>query len=697
MSSFTISTINKTTDASSSLSDAFSSYATSSIEQKLKTGITWNGDTNYSSLGIDFESRLLELDQKMVTSQQCLKDASLDRPTIDLFDKMFDTVIDSFQSKSDQERAKGFNLMFRYMFYVRSVRAPGKKSRLLFYYLFERMYLIFPDTCINLLSIIPDFGYFGDIDQIIGKMNKYPHLIKNAMNIYMEHLNNDCMSIWHKNLNKVTKVDAVELNGRLKKMTTVEIRQFISGKHLSLSAKWFKREAANNSKHRKDFLVSVYFPNGGITDLEASIDPKSRDLAKRRITFCQMVFRNVISALSQCLLVGETMMCEENPTHRTWGDIPITAAPATFVTKYRKALVNECIGTPMPEHLSETGNRHITDDRIKCRKNMLQAITDTKLKGASQDIDRLCHIIYYHICCLYKTHQYIPKGYTRLSPSERLVIAAQWNCLVAKIKKDIDDINQSEQSTHSDKPDQTNEWIDPRNVIPVIDTSGSMHTAEVQDIAIGLGIIAASISGIKGCLISFSSKPEVFHLDMSGKSDVFDHFKAIMDGPTGLNTNIDATYTVLLDMMVRTNVKTHNMSLLYLTDGQFDTLVRNPGHQCLMRGSGPYPQTYIDRLNTAFHSKGYNTPRTVFWNLNCLSPGFPASSNTQGIQLVSGYSQSLMTQVFTGAYKYEKHAGETITNSVSPWESFNKALFNSDYDRVSQIVTTVGEGCLKYL
>ena len=102
MSSFTISTTNKTTNTSSALSDAFSSYANIDVEHKLKTGVTWNGDTNYSSLGSDFGSCLLELDQKMVTPQKCLKEAALDATTCALFDKMFNTVIESFQSKSDR-------------------------------------------------------------------------------------------------------------------------------------------------------------------------------------------------------------------------------------------------------------------------------------------------------------------------------------------------------------------------------------------------------------------------------------------------------------------------------------------------------------------------------------------------------------------------------------------------------------------
>jgi hypothetical protein len=227
-----------------------------------------------------------------------------------------------------------------------------------------------------------------------------------------------------------------------------------------------------------------------------------------------------------------------------------------------------------------------------------------------------------------------------------------------------------------------------------------MESAKVQDSAIGLGILASHISTIPGCLISFSERPEVFNLDLRDTKDVFDHFLDIMNGPTGLSTNIDATYRVLLDMMVKTGVKEVDFAMLFLSDGQFDSQV-----VFTEKSSGSYrssastrmSKTFMDRLEESFKAKGYNLPRTVFWNLNSSSPGFPATSISRGVQLVSGYSQTLMLQVFTGDYEYEVQEDGSVKVSVSPWESFLKALNHQGYDQVSQVVVSVGEGCLKHL
>ena len=126
-----------------------------------------------------------------------------------------------------------------------------------------------------------------------------------------------------------------------------------------------------------------------------------------------------------------------------------------------------------------------------------------------------------------------------VSHGERSLINQQWNDMVKSVKEMID--------TMVKEHENDLEFIDPRNVIPIIDTSGSMQGANVQATAIGLGILAATLSNLSGCLISFSEEPQIFRLDPT--HDVFDKFKTIISGPTGLSTNIDATYRLLLELM----------------------------------------------------------------------------------------------------------------------------------------------------
>lgn len=663
---------------------AFSSVASSTAQDKLMDGETWNGDVNYSALGSDFQSALLALDQKMVLPESCRKSGKLDETTYSYLHQLFVDVLGTIRSKSELERSSAFNLLFRYMMYVRSVRVPGKKARTLFYFMFEHMVKEFPKTCYALMSLVPEFGYFGDLDKMILHFKGDPLMIKALEQVYIDNLSTDCQQIFGTSLQLVTKDQAMALNNKLKLMSVEELRTFIDKRRITLAAKWFKREGKKNSGHRTEIIKTIY-----------SLDDSTFD--RKSLNYYQMVFRHIITTLTQCIVVGEQMMCEQRSEGRTWACIPIDTMPAAFVTKYRKALANEALKEPISEFQSETGNRHPdSEDRVKCRQHLLTTLINGKLKGAAQDINRLSKIIYPSIV---RGHLQI----TTLSATERLVISSQWRDLVLKLKTEIDEtVNKlRDEAAVAGMP-----FIDPRNVIPIVDTSGSMSSAEVQDSAIGLGILASQLSSMPGCLISFSEKPEVFHLKMSetDTADVFDHFAAIINGPSGLSTNIDATYRVLLKLMVDSNVKETDFAMLVLTDGQFDQLVQFDSAQTsnYYRHQRELPsitfqKTFIQRMEHAFNECGYNFPRTIFWNLNGGSPGFPATGSSKGIQLVSGYSQTLMLQVFTGDYHYEVQEDGTVKIAVDPLTSFLKALQHEGYNSVTDTLARVGEGCLKHV
>jgi hypothetical protein len=657
----------------SSQSSLIAAFAAAALDEKQDFGVTWNGDINYASLGNDVITALLEMDQKMVRPMDTSKTRELSQDFIIMIDNYYMNVLTKIKMiANEKERAAAFNILFRYMFYLRSVRAAGKKERLLFYYLFERLYKEFSATCNGLLALIPDFGRFQDIDELIIRLSAYPDFIKMAMAVYKNNLNADCIILFGKQIKDISHNEAKAMNSKLKPLTPSQLKEIIGNKHFSLAAKWFARSGKQFSEYRKKFLLSIYDPNNITSILLAGPESSKIERGKKQLNYYDMVFRNIITSITMCLNVNEQLMCETNPMNRTWKDIDFESAPAGFITKNRKALANEDLKENILEHMMETGNRYPDNtDRVECREHLLAQLMQGKLKGASLDISKLSNIIY----------DYTQTG--RISNSltsvERQLITAQWNDIVSKLKQEINEILMAAKIESED-------FIDPLNTIPIVDTSGSMDSAMVSHIARGLGVLAASISNLPGCMITFSEKPMVFHLNM--EQDVFDHFIAIANGPVGYNTNIDATYRVLLNMMVSKNLPKTDYSMLILTDGMFDSLVTSK--QC-------FQSTFVGRLETAFNAKGYNLPRTIFWNLNGMTPGFPSAGDTKGIQLVSGYSQTLMKQVFTGDYKYEVQADGNVRVSVDPIESFLKALMIPEYDIVSQTIVLVGEGCLKFL
>jgi hypothetical protein len=336
------------------------------------------------------------------------------------------------------------------------------------------------------------------------------------------------------------------------------------------------------------------------------------------------------------------------------------------------ALLNESLKEVNTD--AKTGNRTQRPDRIECRKSTLQAIAEGKLKGSQCDLDKLAGII----------------STGARSFGERSLINQQYKDLVRSVKEMVEEAVK----LNVDNP----EFLDPREVIPIVDTSGSMSSAKVNNIAILLGLLARALSTLPGCMISFSDKPEAFMVDLS--LDIFDQFETIRRGPTGLNTNVDATFRLVLDMMEQSGTTKSSMALLYLTDGQFDSgLVHFEGiqnsynhHDTDTKTKHIFENVFLGRMEKAFNDKGFNLPRIIFWNLYGKGSGYSATAEIQGVQMVSGFSQTIMKQLFTGEYKFVKNTvtGETRVN-IDPWTSFSKAITGPTFEPVLRKVLETRE------
>jgi hypothetical protein len=700
--------------ASIALLSGFAEEAAIHAVEDLIGALTDNGDLTFGACGTDTpSSALLELDQKMVRPVSKFVPPPASRrkdghyapdPEMgkvpehlkSILDSRFQAFVDRTASLPFAEQGKWWSLTFRYLFYLRNLRGEGKRERMLFYYLFEKVHAHFPKTVAALVGLVPDYGYFGDLDHLVtlfhAKGVAGAEVVNAAISVYLQHLDADALQVFGKPLKEVTLDEAKAFNAKLKAMTATELATQVKGKRLSLASKWFKREGKKESDHRALVLARLY-PETEVKDVA---------LRKKRITYANMRFRNIISTLTQLLQVGEQLMCsegKEGQIARNWADINPDHAPAVFVTKYRKALLNEASDKVLDQASVDTGNRSTRADRIECRKHVLTSILTGKLKGANQDLARLSEIIMGHLTASHSGLQHATIS-PSLSSAERSLINQQWEDMVKAVRELIEEVAKE----HADDP----EYLDPRNVIPVVDTSGSMTSAKVQDKAIGLGILATTLSNLPGCLISFSDKPKLFHLDTSG--DIFSKFLTICNGPTGLNTNIDATYRVLLDLMVSKKVTKTDFALLILTDGQFDSQLVHftedrdgsgygYGYSC--RSSADmlrkFETVFLGRMEKAFQEKGYTLPRTIFWNLNGQTPGFPAAEATKGVQMVSGFSQTLMKQVFTGEYKLviDETTG-TARVSVDPWTAFLKAITSETFQPVLRVVLSVKEGVMKH-
>ena len=609
----------------------------SAIDNK---GLTWNGDVNFSSLGLKVFDKLLELDQKLIPSKSSLKLRKLSSSDTEIFNHYINSVFNSIKMETEDKQKFYYEIMFRHLMYQRSIDGIGKGSRLVFYHYWYQLYNKFPEVALNLLYLLPEkFGYFKDLVNIYNLYQEKQ--IKNrVIFIFSKYLIDDISNISNVNLSQVNHKEflniLVDKDNKLKQMSNDELLEEAKKYKLSLVGKWTPREVKPkltnykaNQEFRKDLMEMIF---------KIKLTDKSSDMSRG---FYEKILRKMLSILNQLIDTVEVKMTSNN---RQFSTIDPAKVPSKALTKYRKAFLNEKLKEILKYDELDTGNRSLLEDRIKTRQNFKKGLLENVLKGDKQDLKILAREIM----------KVVNNGNS--SELENQILDMQWTKLKESIMKEVD------------KEDLS--------IIPVVDVSGSMESFDVIDIAIALGVMTSQISTIKNVFITFSEYPEL--IQVRG-DNIVEIFRNIKNSNWGYSTDIDKTYELILNLFVKNNVdKDIKFSVLFLTDGQFNQMARTD--------AGNY-DTFYDRMKNKFEENGFKyLPRTVFWNFNSKSHGFPSEGTTIGLQLVSGYSANVLKTVLNEEIEYSDKKGGIVMTSVSPTESFVKTLMMPQFDIVSDIV-----------
>jgi Mg-chelatase subunit ChlD len=618
-----------------------SQVLSSAIENIANKGLTWNGDVNFSSLGFSVFDKLLELDQKLIPSKSSLKLRKLSNVDKTIFDHHLNKVYEGIENvESDESKKFYYQMMFRHLMYQRSIDGVGKGSRLVFYHYWYQMYNKFPEVSLNLLYLLPEkFGYFKDLINIYS-LYQDRKIRDRVIFIFSKYLMDDLSNICNVEMSNINHKEVLDLliekDKVLKGLSNDALKEEASKYKLSLVAKWTPREVKAkynnyevNQEFRKDLMEEFF---------KTKLTDKSRG-------FYEKILRKMLSMLNQLIDTVEVKMTSDLP--RKFSTIEPVKVPSKALTKYRKAFLNE----RLKEHLNydqvKTGNRFMTEDRIQTRENFKTGLLENALKGDKQDLMNLAREIM----------KVVKSGYN--SEMENQILDMQWNKLKESIMKEVE------------KEDLS--------IIPVVDVSGSMEGANVLEIAIALGVMTAQVSTVKNMFITFSETPELIKVE---GDNIVEIFRNIKNSNWGYSTDIDKTYELVLDLFVRNNVsKDIKFSVLFLTDGQFNQMARS--------GAGNY-DTFYERMKYKFEEKGFKyLPRTVFWNFNSRSPGFPSEGTTMGLQLVSGYSANVLKTVLNEDIEYNDNKEGITMSSVSPTESFVKTLIMPQFDIVNDITNII--------
>lgn len=205
-------------------------------------------------------------------------------------------------------------------------------------------------------------------------------------------------------------------------------------------------------------------------------------------------------------------------------------------------------------------------------------------------------------------------------------------------------------------------------ILPVCDTSGSMTMNDnlPMDVSLALGVyISERNKGIfKDAFVTFSAKPEMHSLHGS----LYQRLKQIKYANAGYNTNLVATFDLLLDAAINGNVKQSDMpnKILIISDMEFDGTGGYSSH--LQRKSSEQFMTNFEVIKRRFRNAGYNMPTLIFWNVNGRKENVPATKDDR-VGLVSGFSPSILKSILSG-------------NIYSPVQLMLRTINSERYERV---------------
>lgn len=180
------------------------------------------------------------------------------------------------------------------------------------------------------------------------------------------------------------------------------------------------------------------------------------------------------------------------------------------------------------------------------------------------------------------------------------------------------------------------------NAIVMCDTSGSMTwttNGGVQplDVAVALSMYFAERNKgeLKNTFMTFESTPHI--ITINGLT-LQDKCQQIYSSPVGGSTNLEAAMELLLDICTRNSVRPEDMpeALMIVSDMQIN---------CVDGINGDNRITFYDHMSKRFEENGYKMPHVIFWNVNAVDPAFHATSMSNGVSFVSGYSPAIFKTV----------------------------------------------------
>lgn len=370
---------------------------------------------------------------------------------------------------------------------------------------------------------------------------------------------------------------------------------------ISLLAKWLPRE---NKKGKQVYI-----------DLVSVLYPGNNTLSKYRAQL-----RKRIVSLNKHIKTVEIKMCANQ-----WSDIVPKQVPGRALKLYSKAFAKH----------PETKDRFVEFYNTAIEKK--QIIAGSKTVMPHELINELLALIHKSNQSSITWKSLIKKSLQNETPvdtlppsDEELRITAQWNSIVERVRK-AGGLGRS---------------------IAMCDFSGSMISGEGNvrpiDVCRALGLLISEVTTeeFKDTVLTFATNPVLHKLP---NASIKNRLLSLQNGPDhGMSTDFQKALNLVLTRLIDTLCKPGSEPeyLIVLTDMGWNEVSR--GSQ--IGGPPTERQFHIDTIKEKFKmagelvwgvGNGWKMPTLVIWNLSTLCTDFHVKAETEGVLVLSGWSQGL--------------------------------------------------------
>jgi hypothetical protein len=222
------------------------------------------------------------------------------------------------------------------------------------------------------------------------------------------------------------------------------------------------------------------------------------------------------------------------------------------------------------------------------------------------------------------------------------------------------------------------------DTICVVDGSGSMMSRigstqfTCMDVARSLGIYFAE--KMKGAFnnkfITFSRNPQL--ITFKKNCSLYEKIQELNEHDEIENTDIEKVFDLILTTAINNNLSQNDLpkNILILSDMEFDS------HSIYVKGVdysnnkfNAYLKTLFEKIGEKYKEAGYKLPRLIFWNICSRSNAIPFKENELGVALISGFSPTIASMVFSA--------------KLDPYQVLIEKLMSPRYDIIEKSIKNI--------